>query len=173
MTDADRIDRPHRFDPRRFVRARSRMAARRGPTSKPARVITTLSLLAVATSCYAHPRYDPLEQVAAAPRQGEVRVVTVRGEVYMLRMAAVHGDTLAGDRISCKPGWGYDEGWCKGVRRFPADSSRIAIPVADIAEARTRSFSASRTIPVAVGIAAGLAMVILLAIGASEGLSTY
>lgn len=173
MTDGDRIHHPHRFDPRRRDRDRSRMAARHRLASKLARILLTLSVAAVMTSCYAHHRYDPRQQVTAAPQQGEVRVVTVRGEVFMLRMAAVHGDTLTGERVFCGPGWGYDEGWCKGVGRFPADSARLAIPVGDIAEARTRSFSAARTIPVVVGIAAGLALVAALVIGASRSFVPY
>ena len=130
------------------------------------RAIVTLSLFPLMTACYAHRAYDPRQHVI--PYEGEVRVLTLRGEVFMLRMAAVHGDTLRGDRIFCKSGWGYDENWCKGIRPFPADSARIAIPVADIKEALTRSFSAARTIPVVVGMTAGLALVILLIIGVSQ-----
>ena len=128
----------------------------------------TLCLLPLMASCFAHRAYDPRRQATPTPHQGEVKVWTVRGEVFMLRMVAVNGDTMTGERIFCASNWGYPENWCEGVKRFPADSARIAIPLADIERAQTRSFSAVRTVPVAVGVAAALALVILLAIGLSQ-----
>lgn len=128
-----------------------------------------LSLLSLMTACYVHRAYDPRQQATSMPYQGEVRVLTVRGEVFMLRSAATHGDTLTGDRVFCKSGFGYDKDWCKGVRRFPADSARIAIPAGEIKEALTRSHSVGRTIPLAVGLTAGLALGILMAVGLAQG----
>ena len=133
------------------------------------RVLITLSLLPVMISCYVHRAYDPRQQSMPIPDQRDVRVRTVRGEVFMLRSVAVHGDTLAGDRIFCRSGWfDLDEKWCKGVRRFPADSSRMMIPVRDIGKAQTRSLSAVRTVSAAVGLTGALAFVTLLAIGVSQ-----
>lgn len=121
-----------------------------------------LSLLPAMTACYVHRAYDPQPPATATPYHGEVRVITLRGDVFMLRSVAVVGDTLTGERIICKAGWGYDETWCKGVRRFPADSSRIALAVREIQHAHTRSLSPARTVLVAVGITGGLALVTLL-----------
>lgn len=131
-------------------------------------VLLTLSLLPAMTACYVHRAYEPPPPATPIPSRGEVRVLTLRGDVFMLRSVAVSGDTLTGERIFCKAGWGYDENWCKGVRRFPADSSRIAIAVRDIQHAQTRSFSAGRTALVAVGITGGLAFGILVMLGIGQ-----
>lgn len=135
---------------------------------KGLRGLSILSLLPVLISCYVHRGFDPRGQVAPVPDRKEVRVLTLRGEVFMLRSVAVHGDTVSGERIFCKSGWGYDEGWCKGVQRFPADSSRLKIPVGDIREAHTRSLSRVRTASMAAAITAGLSVGILAAIASSH-----
>ena len=168
MTESEGIGILHHSDPRRTSLHHRVMATRRCLVIRLRRVLITLSLFPVMTSCYVHRAHDPRHTATPIPYQGEVRVLTVSGEVFMLRSAAIHGDTLSGDRIFCTAGWGYDEDWCKGVRRFPADSARIAIPVGDIREALTRSFSAGRTTLVAAGLAAGIAVVILLIIGISQ-----
>lgn len=128
----------------------------------------TLCLLPLMAACFAHRAYDPRQQATPTPHQGEVKVSTLRGEVFMLRMVAVSGDTMTGERIFCASNWGYPENWCEGVKRFPADSARIAIPLADIKEAQTRSFSTIRTIPVVVGMAAALALAIALIVGMNQ-----
>ena len=142
------------------------------PASGLPQVLMTLALLPAMTACYVHRAYDPPPRTPT-PYHGEVRVLTLRGEVFMLRSVAVSGDTMTGERIYCRAGWGYDENWCKGVRRFPADSSRIAIAVPEIQQAQTRSFSAVRTGLVAVGITSGLALVILLIFGMGQSVPVY
>lgn len=127
-----------------------------------------LSFLPLMTACYVHHAYDLRPRATPILDQGEVRVRTLGGDVFMLRSVAVSGDTLTGERIFCRAGWGYDEDWCKGVRRFPPDSSRIAIAVREIQKAQTRSFSAVRTVPVVIGITGGLALLVLLMIGMGQ-----
>lgn len=166
MTETERINHLHRCHPNRRDRHVPRMPSSHALTLRLLKAIVTLSLIAPMGACYAHAAYDPRPQTI--PHQGEVRVLTLRGEVFMLRTADVHGDTLTGDRIFCKSGWGYDEAWCKGVRPFSADSARISIPIGDIKKAQTRSFSAGRTVPLVVGMTAGLASGILLIIGLTQ-----
>lgn len=151
----------------RFRRSRPLISLRPHwcPASRLRRVLIALSLLPAMTACYVHRAYEPPPPATPIVYHGDVRVLTLRGDVFMLRSVAVSGDNLTGERIFCKSGWGYDENWCKGVRRFPADSSRIAIAVREIQQAHTRSFSAGRTALVAVGITSGLALGILLMIG--------
>lgn len=144
----------------------------RCPGFRFARVLITLSLLPSMAACYVHHAYDPQQQAPPIPH-GEVRVLTLRGEVFMLRSIALSGDTLTGERVFCRSGWGYDEQWCKGIRGFPADSSRIAIAMRDIQHAQTRSLSAVRTVVVAVGITGGLALVTLLILGISQTVPAY
>lgn len=144
----------------------------RCPGFRFARVLIMLSLLPAMAACYVHHVYDPRQQ-APPISHGEVRVVTLRGDVFMLRSVAVSGDTLTGERVFCRSGWGYDEQWCKGIRGFPADSSRIVLAMRDIQHAQTRSLSAVRTVFVAAGITGGLALVTLLVLGISQSVPAY
>lgn len=164
MTEAHRIKYSQQSDPRWTTLHLRRIGTHSRLPPRLSRFVKIVSLLPLMTACYSHHAYDPRQQAEPVPYQGEVRVLTVRGEVFMLRSAAVHGDTLIGDRTFCKSGFGYDKDWCRGVRRFPADSARIAIPVADISEALTRSLSTGRTVPLAVFLATGMALAILLTI---------
>lgn len=113
MTDADDVKRLQRLYPRGTSRRVRSLTSLRRLALRRARVLIAPSLVPVLISCDSHPAYDLRRQGAPSPNRGDVRVVTVRGDVLMIRSAVVPGDTMSGERIFCEPGWGTDETWCK------------------------------------------------------------
>lgn len=135
---------------------------------KGRQVITAIAVAPFLVSCYLHQTYATPEHLRDSRYASDVRVQTVSGNVFMLRSAAVVGDSLAGNRIFCRSGQFFslqnDNDWCKGVTAVPRDSARIAIPFSDIRQALTRSLDPARTIG-AVVVSCAFAVLVALAPG--------
>ncbi len=102
--------------------------------------------LALSTmACHEWRTEDVTPQAVLRNRQlVTVRVIRMDGSEVLLERPVLHADTLLGDTL---PVTRPDTSVLRGVR----------IPLTDVRQVATRSFSAGRTVGLGVGVAAGLA----------------